>query len=423
MGRGKASAVASGLADLSVWDFDPSPKVPGTNRVTSLEATEARVLGILSLVPITRISDLAPLDRLGLPAFSAVTPLAKDLTLHMGKGRDVTSAKVSALMEAVERVSAETSPPDRTRRATFNQLARDPEGGSIDPTTLTLPSDSEYHPDRTLTWVRSHDLVTDRPVWMASDLATSPPVEGVLHEVDTNGLAAGNTCLEATVHGLCEVIERDAWSQREFVIEFGAEGSRQPVARWIDQDSLPDDAGSWAERIRSAGMDLALHDITNDLGVATVQALLTDPYFVTPEGSRTAVFFGLGTHPCAATAVFRALSEAVQGRLGVIQGGRDAYNSIPDSTRRHTEARRAAELMPHPGIYFSEIASVWHDDLLSDLRFLIDRVKRAGCERVVVTDLTRPELALPVVRVRVPGLSSFVVNRRRIDWRCLRHLL
>jgi ribosomal protein S12 methylthiotransferase accessory factor len=411
------------MVDLIVWNFAPAPKIPGTNRVTPLEATEARVRDVQSLIPITRISDVTPLDPLRLPAFSAVTPLAADLTIHMGKGRDAKSAKISAAMEAVERVSAEGPVPGRTRRANFNQLAQKPGVGVIDPTTLTLPFDTDYRPDKMFTWAYSHDLVPDRPVWMASDLATSPPIEGVLHDVDTNGLAAGNTHLEAIIHGLCEVIERDAWSQHEFVMQFGAERTQHPAQRWIDLQTLPDDAGSWIERIRSGGLDMVLHDITNDLGVATVQAVLIDPHFLTARGPQPVHFLGFGTDPCAGTAVFRAISEAVQARLSVIQGARDDQNTMPSSTRRYTNTRRQAQLLPRAGIAFSDIGSVWHDDLVDDLQFLVHRLIRVGCEHVVVTDLTRPDLGIPVVRVRVPGLSMFVVNRRRVDWRCLRHLL
>ena len=36
---------------------------------------------------------------------------------------------------------------------------------------------------------------------------------------------------------------------------------------------------------------------------------------------------------------------------------------------------------------------------------------------------TRPDLDIPVVRVRVPGLACFAVNQRRVGWRCKRHLL
>jgi ribosomal protein S12 methylthiotransferase accessory factor len=412
-----------GGIDLTIWDFAKAPKIPGTNRTISVEVTDARTSRILALVPITRISDVSPLDPLGFPVFSATTPLAADLTCHMGKGRDAMSAKGSAVMEAVERVSAEPPPPGKTCRRTFEELTKETGIGVIDPTTLTLPSDSAYNPERAFTWVRSHELVNDRPVWMASDLVTSPPGEGILRDVDTNGLAAGNTYLEATVHGLCEVIERDAWSQQEFVIEFGTERTPEPTQRWIDLETLEDDAGLWVERIRSSGLDLVLHDITSDVGVATVQALLIDPCFVTPVGYKRAVFMGSGTHPSSASAVFRAVSEAVQGRLSVIQGARDDYNTLPASTRSYTRVRRAAQLKHRIGIRFSDVVSVWHDDLLDDMRFLVDRLTRVGLERVVLTDLTHPEVAIPVVRVRVPGLSSFAVNRRRVDWRCLRHLL
>ncbi len=64
-----------------------------------------------------------------------------------------------------------------------------------------------------------------------------------------------------------------------------------------------------------------------------------------------------------------------------------------------------------------------HDDLLDDFHFVVGRLVRAGFEDLVACDLTRPHLGVPVVRVRVPGLSAFVVNRRRVDWRCLRYLL
>jgi YcaO-like protein with predicted kinase domain len=286
-----------------------------------------------------------------------------------------------------------------------------------------LPTDSTYRPEGTFTWVYSHELVTDHPAWMVSDLVTSPPGEGILREVDTNGLAAGNTHLEAAVHGLCEVIERDAFSQQEFFIEFGTDRLSQPMQRWINLESLEDDAGSWVERIRSSGLKIVLHDITSDIGVATVRALLTDPCFFTPVNSKPAHFLGVGTHPCSSTAVFRAISEAVQGRLSVIQGARDDYNTFPSSMRSYTKACRTAQLKHRTGIQYSDIVSVWHDDLLEDLKFLVDRLTQVGFEQVVLTDLTRPNLAIPVVRVRVPGLSSFVVNRRRVDWRCLRHLL
>jgi len=108
-----------------MWDFRSAVKVAGTDRVAPLDDTEAAVEGILPLVPITRISDVTPLDPLGLPTYSAVTPLAMDLTSHMGRGPDARSARISAVVEAIERVSAEPPVPGPTRTASFDELVAD----------------------------------------------------------------------------------------------------------------------------------------------------------------------------------------------------------------------------------------------------------------------------------------------------------
>jgi ribosomal protein S12 methylthiotransferase accessory factor len=53
----------------------------------------------------------------------------------------------------------------------------------------------------------------------------------------------------------------------------------------------------------------------------------------------------------------------------------------------------------------------------------LERLRASGVDRVIAVDLTRAEFAVPVVRVRVAGLSSYLTNRRRVNQRCLRHLL
>ncbi len=89
------------------WSDGPYQKVSDlVPRVITAEATLRRVVPLAPLVPITRIADISPLDRLRIPVFCAVTPLALDLTTHLGKGARPADAKASAVMEAVERVSA-----------------------------------------------------------------------------------------------------------------------------------------------------------------------------------------------------------------------------------------------------------------------------------------------------------------------------
>lgn len=401
--------------------FSPSPKIaPASGRTVPPEETAARLAPLLRRVPVTRVSDLTPLDPIRLPVFSAVTPLARDLTTHMGKGPDAVSARVSALMEAVERVSAETAPPGSTRRARFADL---PPGAAVDPESLDLPADSLYSPEREITWIESFDLLAGQPVLLAADLALNPPREGVLQEVDTNGLASGNTPLEAIVHGLGEAIERDAISQMELTAHFGDPADLRPPVHEVDPATLPEAARGWIERLTAAGLDVTVQDITTDLGVATFCATITDYGYPGPTGTMTLRSPGWGAAPHAAAAALRAVTEAVQSRLGAIQRARDSFNVFHKGARAASRAERLRRLQASRRQPFGHTPSFESLDLRADLEHLLERLAAAGLRRVVVTDLTRPDLGIPVVRVRVPGLACYSVNRRRIGWRCLRHLL
>jgi ribosomal protein S12 methylthiotransferase accessory factor len=44
-------------------------------------------------------------------------------------------------------------------------------------------------------------------------------------------------------------------------------------------------------------------------------------------------------------------------------------------------------------------------DIDADVGYLLDRLRRAGVPRVLLVDLTRPDLDVPVVRVVIPGLE------------------
>ncbi|NMX20967.1 methanogenesis marker 1 protein, partial [ANME-1 cluster archaeon GoMg4] len=58
------------------------------------------------------------------------------------------------------------------------------------------------------------------------------------------------------------------------------------------------------------------------------------------------------------------------------------------------------------------------DDFLDDIKHMIDRLKAAGLKRVVVVDLTKEEIGVPVVRVIVPGLEMYGVDGDRMGRRC-----
>ncbi len=140
----------------------------------------------------------------------------------MGKGLTSPAARLSAIMEGVERVSAERihAPIRRCCRA---ELLRNGEH-CVDPDRFDLPPDSRYGPDVPIDWVPAWEMIEGREVWIPVDLCRSPPQEGVLTQVDTNGLASGATRGEAIRHALLEVVERDAVSQHLFFDIHGGSG-------------------------------------------------------------------------------------------------------------------------------------------------------------------------------------------------------
>jgi ribosomal protein S12 methylthiotransferase accessory factor len=341
----------------------------------------------------------------------------------MGKGADGASARVSCLMEAIERVSAERVPSLGAVRGSFADLCRDGGPPPVDPRAFDLPDDTDYSPSRPLLWLPALDLQGGAPVRMPADLCCNPPREGLLKEVDTNGLASGNSLLEAAVHGLCEVIERDAQSQLELAARFADPGDPEPPARPMELASLPDSARSWIERLLGEGLEVAVHEIGGDLGVASFRCLISDLAYPGRGGTVTQHFVGWGTAPQAELALVRSVTEAVQSRLGVVQASRDSFNTTRLGRSGAARSQRRRIFEPTRRLPFAAVESFASPDLRGDLRFLLARLKAAGIERVLVADLTRADLGVPVVRVRVPGLACFSVNRRRVGWRCLRHLL
>lgn len=403
----------------SPWVFASTAKV-NESRSVPFEETLARVRAVASRLPISRVVDLTPLDFLKLPVYGAVTPLARDLKVHLGKGESATAARVSAMMEAVERVSAEYVSPDIVD-ASFEELAS---SGAIDPLDFDLPTDTAYKPNLPLDWVRGRDLLQDREALIPVDLAITPPKQGVLQDVDTNGVASGNTYLEAVNHAICEIVERDSVSQLQFASSFGDPLDQPPSEAPVDPVSLPARSLEWWRRVEQAGMDLDVFDITTDVRVPTFHAALIDEQYPAAGGGlQFAEFVGLGTHPNPEVAVFRAISEAIQSRAGFIQAARDSYNrerTVPRKTAIAASRSRTRYRYRRP---FSETPGFRSADLLAELSFLIERLACAGIRHCVAVDLTRPDWAIPVVRVRIAGLSEYCVNNRRPGARCLRYLL
>ena len=373
-----------------------------THRAVSPEETLRAAEAKLPAAGITRVADITDLDRIGIPVFSSIRPMADRgaISVYNGKGATPTEARVSAMMEGLERYSAEV----RDRQldiASFSLL-----DGALDPRDLILPVDAD--PDALIPWISGWDMMNQEEILVPANAVFHPlPSEyRRLFRTNTTGLASGNVIEEAIFHGLAEIIERDAWALVEAARHTGP----------LIQDVKDDLARGLMDKFAAAGVDVYIRDITSDIGVATCAAaaddiLLRDPTLLTT---------GMGTHTSAKVAVLRALTEVAQSRLTQIHGARE--DTTLADFRKRIGYERTKKLNSHwfggsEKRSFADVPSFESDDFLLDIRHMLAKLQEAGLDRAVVVNLTRPEIGIPVVRVIVPGLEMSAVDPERVGKR------
>ena len=377
-----------------------------THRTRSPEETYEKVKDLTGPAGITRVADITGLDRLGIPVFSCIRPDAAEgsISVYNGKGATEIAARVSAIMEGIERYSAEMH--DRIPvMATYQQISE--EYQAVYPSGLILPEQADLI--NPIPWVSSYDLMNHREVMVPAHAVFHPVPRtmGWLMRTNTNGIASGNTIEEAVFHGLCEVIERDAWSLAETANHGG------PVITNIENTTIT----SLINRFTEAGVEVILRDITSDIGLPTVAAVADDVTLRDP----TLLCLGMGTHAVPEIAILRALTEVAQSRATQIHGARE--DTQEGHMKRQIGYERTKRLNKKwfsngQEIDAADMMAFRSDDFLDDITYTMDQLNINGIEEVIVSDLTRPEIGIPVVRVIVPGLEHYAMDRERLGDRC-----
>lgn len=361
----------------------------------------ARAVALRSAFGITRIANLTGLDRTGVPVVMVCRPNARSSAVFNGKGLDADAAKASGVMEAVETWHAENialplrfaSAADletRLELVDLEGLARIP-GARLDRRAPML-------------WVEGRNLMDGRAVWLPFEIvhadwrACGAPASGCF-AMSTNGLSSGESFFGAVRHALCEIIERDATS-----LWHEGPPAAKDAAR-IDLTTI-DDAESLAllDLLAKAGLDVGVWDITSDVEVCAYQCLLWDP-----TGQIGHIGIGAACHPRREMAFLGAVLEAAQVRTTYIIGSREDIDEADydEATlaRRNAEAR--ALMRPSGRMRtFASSPSAAFASAEQEVGWILDRLRSIGLAQAIVVDLSRPEYAIPVVRVVVPGLEG-----------------
>jgi ribosomal protein S12 methylthiotransferase accessory factor len=310
------------------------------------------------------------------------------------------AALASGMMEGLETFHAESigSP---IHFGSASELARDA------PVTdwHRLPVYSGRTVDRAerIPWIAATQIDSNRrcllPLELVSADFTEPGLRGFgIFLQSTNGLASGNAYEEAIVHGICELVERDALSHWRRL------SARDRAKTFVSPEQVTrGDAVKPIELFAANDFDVAIWNITTELEIPTYHCVVRDRHGVEHHGS------GTGCHPSPDTALTRALTEAAQVRLTYVSGARDDIDRFDYSTemRRRSFAELSHEI--ELGRANSEATFDTEDgrtspDIDDDLDWLKARLNSVLGFGIYVVDLSKEDIGIPVVKVVVPGL-------------------
>jgi thioglycine synthase len=414
------------------------------SRIKSPKETLKKIIPICNKIGVTRIADITYMDRLYIPSYSPVLPGTKDsIWVYNGKGPTKVHAKASALMETIERFSAlaQNTAKRKFISGSYADLAKKYKVLHPDETVEALRF--EYKNDMVMDFLPGTDLFTNEQILVPSALASyhyvpKAPAINPFTYTHTTGLASGNVIEEAICHALCEVIERDAISIADLctsaipytILERITNSLKQggyhnlPSIDSVGKNKFIDDSSIFpdvdlteiefepikilAKKFACANLPLLIKYITQeDIGIPTFVASSIE--WINPYFGYFAL--GYGTHPDARIALIRAITEVSQSRVVNIQGARDdlknkKFNYIDETWyKRKWKFIESKERMK-----ISEIKTYSNPDILDDIKLLLNRLKHAGLKRVIIVDLTNPDIGIPVVRAIVPGLETFEIS-------------
>jgi len=355
----------------------------------------------------------------GVPVFASIRPDAQpgSLCVNAGKGITVAEARVGAYMEAIEYAFAEYNRASldvlRVRAGEIYQ-GKTGRAAILD---FCPVMNGEIDLEEPLPCVEAKEISSGRKYLVPAELVFLPCPSHLggsrYFGANSNGLCSGNSILEATIHGLAEVIERDICSFQ----------SIKDTSELVLNRSLPASIRKIESSLSAVGMNLFVRYVENTFQIPYFMAVVAESKTINP----IYVSVGYGCHPLKDIALTRAVCEALQSRLSFIHGGRDdlvnRYNRFKRASSKG-QARYADHLLGQVSrngsmIRFGSVPdrSGVATDLPSALNVLIDTLARNGFKDVLRVVYTPADLSLQVVRVLVPRLECFTEATARVGVR------
>ncbi len=246
-------------------------------------------------------------------------------------------------------------------------------------------------------WVMTANLADGAPAYLPADLCLRRP--NAVRDLDppwplSTGCGAGADALSATLHGLLELIERDA-------VALWLRGGARPRV-------VPPGPGAlMLGQLRGAVTTRRtwLLDITSDVGVPVIAAIACNH-----DGC--GLSRGFACRPTLAAAADAALMELAQMELGyrlsatkrAVRGEAALNNIDRQHISRYTQLKVADTSVLHPLAPPVSPCDLLSYDRIEILAAVRKRLEAVGVE-VYAMSLSRPALGIPVTRTLAPGLE------------------
>jgi ribosomal protein S12 methylthiotransferase accessory factor len=388
----------------------PKVYILETHRSRTPDDTLRFVERIRDTVEMRSFRNATDVDRLGIQVFTCdrIRPDGS-MTSHTGKGVSPIQAQVSITMEAIERYCSEFRDEyrDDLVRGSYRGLVS--RFNLVDPWELILSRYSDYDHHREINWTWGYDLSRNENILVPACAVYHPYHEDdvLLMSTHTNGIAAGNTMEEAVIHGLAEVIERDAWSITRYATLYND-------AIFIEDDRDHDFIIGILEKFAQAGIEIVAKDLTTDVGIPVIGAFSRD--LLHPE---MVPVDGFGAHMDPRVAAVRALLEIATTRALLIQKyGIDGMCTAAPLYLREGEDEDP-RFYAHDQKGLRELNGGYSDDINEDVKTMIAKLRARGLNRVIAVDLTRTDIGIPTVRVIVPGMETYCFDQSRVGGRAI----
>lgn len=339
----------------------------------------------------------------------------------VGSGAGLTQANSfwAAAGEVVERYCAAVLPEEQTVIGSYNDLMRHglqavaPQHWALfDPSQYPALGLPPFLPGTRLAWIPARRLVdASGPVFVPACLTYLSP-DAAPYRVDdsmivgpatSTGIACAESANVASLKGLCEVIERDAFSIRW--------RGRLPCRR-VEIDPGSPVHALYRETFQRPGLEYMIFETTLDLPFHSFLGVLRDTRH-TPHR----YLVGGACHPDPNAAVTKTLLEMAQGfqwanhvrtRTVSLEAGFASITTFESRMELYAfgDQGHAFDFLlgGTTTVRLSDLPSRWRGDAARTLAGAVESMSRAGLEPLVVdmTTVDAEACGLSVVKVVVP---------------------